>query len=146
MHLPYYRGGWHEYLPVLIIRTLHYTVILRFYCFAFFSCITSLGRALAHCPRFLTAASKRELGPFSVPMWLNNLSVQLSMFGLVRSLSHQLPNTTHTPRTAAYMPFLELNNIPYRTAGSLRFLHQCATFIYIISQLHNRSFDYHIYV
>lgn len=44
---------------------------------------TSLGRPLDHCPRFPTAASNRSQGLVSVPMWLNNLSVQLSMIGLV---------------------------------------------------------------
>lgn len=66
--------------------------------------LTSLGRASAHCLRFLTAASNRSQGILSVPMWLNNLSVQLSMFGLVRCQSYQLPNTTHLLPTAVYIP------------------------------------------
>lgn len=49
--------------------------------------LTLLGRALAHCPRFLTAASNLGKGTVSVPMWLNNLTVQLSMLGLVRFIT-----------------------------------------------------------
>ncbi len=39
-------------------------------------------RQIAHCPRFLTAASK-EFGPFSFPMWLSILPDQLNIVGLV---------------------------------------------------------------
>ena len=37
----------------------------------------SLRRALAHCGRFPTAASRRSLGRVSVPVWLTVLSNQL---------------------------------------------------------------------
>ncbi len=36
-----------------------------------------LGQAFAHCPIFLTAASRRSLGRISVPVWLIILSDQL---------------------------------------------------------------------
>ena len=112
-----------------------------FYCFAVFSSTTSLGRALAHCPRFLTAASNRSQGLVSVPMWLNNLSVQLSMIGLVRYYSHQLPNTTQPPQAAIYIPLWlnsRLQNISNCLASDLRILHQCATITHIISRFNNR--------
>ena len=43
----------------------------------------SLGQAFAHCPIFPTAASRRSLDRFSVPMWPFNLSVRLLIVGLV---------------------------------------------------------------
>ena len=42
-----------------------------------------LGQASAHCPIFLTAASRRSLGRVSVPMWPFNLSVRLLIVDLV---------------------------------------------------------------
>ena len=42
-----------------------------------------LGQACAHCPIFLTAASRRSLGRVSVPMWPFNLSVRLTIVDLV---------------------------------------------------------------
>ena len=36
-----------------------------------------------HCERFSTAASRRSLGSVSVPVWLTDLSVQLSVSALV---------------------------------------------------------------
>ena len=42
-----------------------------------------LGQALAHCPKFLTAASRRSLGRVSVPVWLTILSDQLPVVALV---------------------------------------------------------------
>ena len=43
----------------------------------------SLGQAFAHCPIFPTAASRRSLDRFSVPMWPFNLSVRLLIVDLV---------------------------------------------------------------
>ena len=43
----------------------------------------SLRQAFAHCARFPTAASRRSLGRFSVPMWLAILSDQLPVVALV---------------------------------------------------------------
>ncbi len=42
-----------------------------------------LGQAFAHCPIFLTAASRRSLDRVSVPVWLNVLSDQLLIVALV---------------------------------------------------------------
>ena len=49
----------------------------------FFLHAALLGQAFAHCPIFPTAASRRSLGRISVPMWPINLSVRLSIIGLV---------------------------------------------------------------
>jgi hypothetical protein len=49
----------------------------------------SLRQPLGHCARFPTAASRRSLGRFSVPMWLAILSDQLPVVALV---SHYLAN------------------------------------------------------
>ena len=43
----------------------------------------SLGQAFAHCPIFLAAASRRSRGRVSVPVWLDILSDQLPVIGLV---------------------------------------------------------------
>ncbi len=42
-----------------------------------------LGQAFAHCPIFLTAASRRSLDRVSVPVWLIVLSDQLLIVALV---------------------------------------------------------------
>ena len=49
----------------------------------FFPHAASLGQAFAHCPIFPTAASRRSLDRFSVPMWPFDLSVRLPIVGLV---------------------------------------------------------------
>ena len=43
----------------------------------------SLRQPCGHCARFPTAASRRSLGRFSVPMWLAILSDQLPVVALV---------------------------------------------------------------
>ena len=43
----------------------------------------SLGQGFPHCPIFPTAASRRSLDRFSVPMWPVDLSVRLPIVGLV---------------------------------------------------------------
>ena len=50
---------------------------------AFFTHAALLDQALAHCPIFPTAASRRSLGRVSVPVWLIILSNQLRIVGLV---------------------------------------------------------------
>ena len=45
----------------------------------------SLDQTCVHCPRFLTAASRRSLGRISVPVWLVVLSDQLPVIALVSS-------------------------------------------------------------
>ncbi len=49
----------------------------------------SLGQACAHCPIFVTAATRRCPGSVSVPMWRADLSVPLPVAALV---SHYLTN------------------------------------------------------
>ena len=56
---------------------------------AFVTHAALLGQACAHCPKFLTAASRRSLGRVSVPVWLIILSDQLMIVALV---SHYLTN------------------------------------------------------
>ncbi len=43
----------------------------------------SLDQTFVHCPRFLTAASRRSLGRISVPMWPFALSGRLLIVALV---------------------------------------------------------------
>ena len=50
---------------------------------AFITHAASLDQGFPHCPRFPTAASRRSLGRVSVPVWLINLSDQLTIFALV---------------------------------------------------------------
>ena len=50
---------------------------------AFVTHAALLGQAFAHCPKFLTAASRRSLGRVSVPVWLVILSNQLLIVALV---------------------------------------------------------------
>jgi hypothetical protein len=56
---------------------------------AFITHAAWLGQAFAHCPIFLTAASRRSLARVPVPVWLIILSDQLPVFALV---SHYLAN------------------------------------------------------
>ena len=49
----------------------------------FFLHAASLGQGFPHCPIFPTAASRRSLDRFSVPMWPFNLSVRLLIADLV---------------------------------------------------------------
>jgi hypothetical protein len=50
---------------------------------AFITHVTLLDQAFAHCPKFLTAASRRSLGRVSVPVWPIILSDRLKIMGLV---------------------------------------------------------------
>jgi hypothetical protein len=53
--------------------------------------VALLGQAFAHCPIFLTAASRRSLARVSVPVWLTILSDQLPIVALVsRYLTNKL--------------------------------------------------------
>ena len=92
----YYRGCWHRVSRCFLTRyrqfprkgfssraTVVYTpkgVIPH---------AASLRQTFVHCARFPTAASRRSLGRFSVPMWLAILSDQLPVVALV---SHDLAN------------------------------------------------------
>ena len=58
---------------------------------AFITHAALLGQAFAHCPIFLTAASRRSLARVSVPVWLIILSDQLPIVALVsRYLTNKL--------------------------------------------------------
>ncbi len=50
---------------------------------AFFTHAALLGQAFAHCPKFLTAASRRSLGRVTVPVCLIILSDQVPIVALV---------------------------------------------------------------
>ena len=50
---------------------------------AFIAHAASLRQAFAHCARFPTAASRRSLDRVAVPVWLINLSDQLTVKALV---------------------------------------------------------------
>ncbi len=54
-----------------------------------------LGQACAHCPIFLTAASRRSLVRVSVPVWGIILSDPLTTVALVSRYLNQLVNGTH---------------------------------------------------
>ena len=81
----------------------------------------SLDQAFAHCPIFPTAASRRSLDRFSVPMWPFNLSVRLLIAGLVgRYLTNYL--IRHEPISKRVSPFLYRGCPPYTLCGiSTRF-------------------------
>ncbi len=66
----------HEGVFLLVQKqfTIHRTVILH---------AAWLDQACAHCPIFLTAASRRSLARISVPVWGINLSVPLLIIVLV---------------------------------------------------------------
>jgi hypothetical protein len=97
-HPPYYRGCWHgvsrcfltRYRQVGKIR--HSSRATEVYTpRSFIPHAASLRQPLGHCARFPTAASRRSLGRFSVPMWLAILSDQLPVVALVsRYLANKL--------------------------------------------------------
>ena len=93
LHPLYYRGCWHRVSRCLLRR---YRQHESSYSLAFSSLPTELynpkafiphaawlGQAFAHCPIFLTAASRRSLARVPVPVWLIILSDQLPVFALV---------------------------------------------------------------
>ncbi len=73
------------FLPVQKQFTIHRTVILH---------AAWLDQACAHCPIFLTAASRRSLVRVSVPVWGISLSGPLHR-SLGKPLPYQLANGTH---------------------------------------------------
>ena len=95
----YYRGCWHVVSRGLFLRysqlmplTRHKNSSLRkevYNLTTFILHAALLGQAFAHCPIFLTAASRRSLARVPVPVWLIILSNQLPVFALV---SHYLTN------------------------------------------------------
>ena len=93
LHPPYYRGCWHGVSRCLLRK---YRQPGGYYLSGFSSLPTELydpkafithaawlDQACAHCPIFLTAASRRSLGRVSVPVWLIILSDQLWIVALV---------------------------------------------------------------
>ena len=91
MHHTYYRGCWHVFSRCFLVRYRHSTSLLieLYIPKYFFIHAASLHPAFAHCAIFPTAASRRSLVRFSIPMWLIVLSYLLEIIGLV---SHYLPN------------------------------------------------------
>ena len=97
-HPPYYRGCWHGVSRCFLTRYRQVGKI-RYSSRAtevytprsFIPHAASLRQPLGHCARFPTAASRRSLGRFSVPMWLAILSDQLPVVALVsRYLANKL--------------------------------------------------------
>ena len=92
LHPLSYRGCWHRvsrcFLSLWSGRALFapgvsYGVTAVYNPKAFILHAVSLRQAFAHCPIFLTAASRRSLGRVSVPVWLIILSDQLLIVALV---------------------------------------------------------------
>jgi hypothetical protein len=72
---------------------------------AFLTHAALLRQAVAHCAKFLAAASRRSLGRVSVPVWLLGLSAQLPIVALVgRYPTNQLIG--RTPLTKRIAPLL----------------------------------------
>ena len=98
-HPLYYRGCWHRVSRCLLRRYRQGASIsscafsslptVLYDPKAFITHAAWLGQAFAHCPIFLTAASRRSLARVPVPVWLIILSDQLPVFALV---SHYLTN------------------------------------------------------
>ena len=96
-HPPYYRGCWHGVSRCFLTR--YRQRISKERCSSRATVVytpkgvlphaASLRQPFGHCARFPTAASRRSLGRFSVPMWLAILSDQLPVVALV---SHYLAN------------------------------------------------------
>ena len=73
---------------------------------AFVTHAALLGQACAHCPKFLTAASRRSLGRVSVPVWLAVLSDQLRIVALVgRYPANKLIRRGLVPGRRPKLPF-----------------------------------------
>ncbi len=95
---PCYRGCWHGVSrgfsggTVSFDKSKYSSLLTELYtprCFITHAAL--LGQAFAHCPIFLTAASRRSLARVSVPVWLIILSDQLPIVALVsRYLTNKL--------------------------------------------------------
>ena len=110
LHPLYYRGCWHRVSRCLLRRYRQDAGIsscafsslptVLYDPKAFITHAAWLGQACAHCPIFLTAASRRSLARVSVPVWLIILSDQLWIVGLVsryltNCLIHRRPILEH---------------------------------------------------
>ncbi len=87
---PYYRGCWHGVSRSFLWRyrqsakSGYSSLLTGLYApQSFITHAALLGQAFAHCPIFLTAASRRSLARVSVPVWLIILSDQLPIVALV---------------------------------------------------------------
>ncbi len=95
---PCYRGCWHGVSRSFLWRYRQSTkggyssLLTGLYTpQSFIAHAALLGQACAHCPIFLTAASRRSLARVSVPVWLIILSDQLPIVVLVsRYLTNKL--------------------------------------------------------
>ena len=114
----YYRGCWHivsrgfllRYCLVSSLTTIVYNPK------TFFLYAASLRQSFLHCARFPTAASRRSLDRFSVPMWPFNLSVRLLIVDLVsRYLTNYL--IRHEPILTRIAPLLQEGCPSRKTCG-----------------------------
>ena len=92
----YYRGCWHVVSRGLFSGYRHDSSPVKkvYNPKTFFLHAALLGQACAHCPIFPTAASRRSLVRFSVPVWPIILSDRLPIVALVGRYLHQLANGT----------------------------------------------------
>ena len=81
----YYRGCWHVVSRGFLTRYRHSSSLATevYNPKTFFLHAALLGQSCLHCPIFPTAASRRSLDRFSVPMWPITLSGRLPIVGLV---------------------------------------------------------------
>ncbi len=106
MHPPYYRDCWHGVSRCLLLRyrQIFFSEKRSYDPQAFILHAALLRQALAHCGKFLTAASRRSLGRVSVPVWLIILSDQLLIIALVSIyLTNKLIRRKPVPRR--FSPF-----------------------------------------
>ncbi len=89
-HPLYYRGCWHRVSRRFLTRyrqsprkVVSFRATAVYTPKSFLPHAASLRQTFVHCARFPTAASRRSLGRFSVPMWLAILSDQLPVIALV---------------------------------------------------------------
>ncbi len=81
----YYRGCWHVVSRGFFLGYRHHRHREKraYTPKGFVTHAALLGQAFAHCPKFLTAASRRSLGRLSVPVWPSILSDRLPITALV---------------------------------------------------------------
>ncbi len=107
-HPPYYRGCWHGVSRCFLTRyrqvdkSRHSSRATEVYTpKSVIPHAASLRQSLDHCAIFPTAASRRSLGRFSVPMWLAILSDQLPVVALVGHYPHQQADRPRAPLCTA---------------------------------------------
>ena len=128
----YYRGCWHVVSRGFLLGYRHFssprtkvynpkTVFLH---------AALLHQGFPHCAIFPTAASRRSLVRFSIPMWLIVLSNQLEIIGLV---SRYLPNCLIPSGRICSRAALRSRTFPFRAYAvlselSLRYPPQAGSF------------------